>query len=175
MPRISRFQLQDSDRDGFTRKKISLVKDAPWKVGGEELDAPPPSRKSLGGEGDTNAADIRAGQNFEVGDLATPTAYDNPVIAVTAAGGITASTVHPWMYVAGSNTAVAITVNPQISAGRARQQLTLVGAGSAVTLSDQTGLSLAGGRPYRIDSGSIIVLMWDSSNSLWVERSRTVP
>src|SRR3990167_5963411 len=102
MAQISRFKLRDSARDGFTRKERSLVKDGPWKVGAEELDTPPPSKLPLGGEGDVSAGAALSANDFAVGDLATPAAYDNPTHYLTAAGGITVSTAHPWMYVVGS-------------------------------------------------------------------------
>ncbi len=175
MARLSRFKLRDSDRSGFTFKERELIKDAPWKVGGDERDVPPPSRHSLGGEGDINASGILSGNNYEIGDVVTPAAYDNPVNYITAAGGIQHSFVHPWMYVAGSNVNVTISANPAITAGREGQQLTLVGAGSIVTLTDGNGVALTGSRPYRIDSGSVIVLMYNTSNNAWNERSRTVP
>ena len=175
MARISRFKLRDSDRSGFTFKERSLVKDGAWKVGGDELDAPPPSKVSLGGEGDINAGAALTANDFQIGDLATPAAYDNPTNYITAAGGIVASRVHPWMYVVGSLSNVSITINPQISAGREGQQLVLVGVGSTVTLSHSTGLNMVGSAPFRVDSGSIIVLMYNTSNNLWNERSRTRP
>ena len=175
MARISRFKLRDSDRDGFTRKEISLVKDAPWKVGGEEHDTPPPSKVSLGGEGSVNAGDSLSANDFQIGDLATPAAYDNPINYLTAAGGVAASKAHPWMYVVGSLSNISITADPQITVGVEGQQLTLVGVGSTVTLSHGTGLNLVGGVPYRIDSGSVMVLMYNTSNNLWNERSRTAP
>ena len=177
MTRVSRFKLRDSDRSGFTFKERSLVKDGAWKVGGDELDVPPPSKRSLGGEGDINQGDALTSNDFQIGDLATPAAYDNPTNYITAAGGIVASKVHPWMYVVGSLDNISITINPQISAGVEGQQLTLVGVGSIVTLSHNTGLSLADSRPYRVDSGSIIVFIYTSGggSSIWTERSRTTP
>ena len=78
MATISRFQLQDSHRDGFTRKKRSLVKDGAWKVGADELDTPPPSKRPLGGEGDVAQGAALTTNDFEVGDLVTPAGYDNP-------------------------------------------------------------------------------------------------
>ena len=175
MARISRFKLRDSDRDGFTRKERSLVKDAPWKVGAEEHDTPPPSKRSLGGEGDVNTGESLPGNDFQIGDLATPAAYDHPLNYITAAGGITVSTAHPWMYVVGSLANVTLSADPQITAGVEGQQLTLVGAGSAVTLVNSAGCALWQGRPFRVDSGSIIVLMYNTAGSLWTELSRTTP
>ena len=175
MAKLSRFKKRVSDRSGFDFYEQSLVKDGTWKVGGDELDTPPPSRLSVGGEGDVSSGEALTSNDFAIGDLATPAAYDNPVNAITAAGGISVSTTHPWLYVVGSLNDVSITADPQLTIGVEGQQVTLVGVGSVVTLSHNTGLNLVGGVPYRIGSGSIIVLMYNSANALWNERSRTTP
>ena len=173
MARVSRFQLQDSDRDGFTRKKRSLIKDATWKVGGEEYDTPPPSRLSLGGEGEVSAGDVLSANSFGVVQItSTPTAYDHPVTYLTAAGGITPSFAHPWMYVVGSLENITVTADPQIGVGTEGKQLTLYGVGSTVRLSEGTGLSLTGAIPMVLGSGDIITFMYNTSNNLWRETSR---
>lgn len=176
MAKIPRFQLYNDDRTGFTKKKVGLVKDGRWRVDGSELDMPPPSTKSLGGEGEIAQGALNPSDGFAITDLATAASLDNPVVAVTAAGGIQPSFVHPWMYVVGSNANVIVSANPQIAAGVEGDILGLVGAGSSVTLANGNGLSLVAGRPYRIDSGSILVLMYHTgASAAWYETSRTVP
>ena len=145
-------------------------------MGGDELDTPPPSRLTLGGEGDVAQGDALVANSFGVVEItSTPTARDNPINYITAAGGITPSFVHPWMYVVGSLENITLTADPQIVAGTEGQQLTLYGVGSTVRISDGTGVALTGDRPYVIDSGSIITFFYTSGGAVWNETSRTVP
>ena len=175
MAHVSRFKLRDSDRDGFTRKEQSLVKDAPWKVGPDEYDTAPPSRKSLGGEGDVNKNDILSSNTFEIGDVATPSAYDNPVNYITAAGGITPSFVHPWMFVVGSNANVTLSANPQIAAGVEGKKLTVYGVGSTIRIIHGNGVVMVGSQPCVVDSGQLISFLYTASNgtAAWRETSRS--
>lgn len=174
--RISRYKKRVSDRSGFDSLERSLVKDGAWKVSGDDLDTSPPSRLSLGGEGDVSQGDALVANSFGVVEItSTPTARDNPINYITAAGGITPSFVHPWMYVVGSLSNITLTANPQVVAGTEAQQLTLYGVGSTIRISDGTGLTLVGGRPYVIDSGSIITFIYTSGGATWSETSRTVP
>ena len=176
MARISRFRKQVSDRSGFDFKAISLVKDGAWKVGGDERDTPPPSKLSLGGEGDVSQGDALVANSFGVVQItSTPAAYDNPVTYLTAAGGITPSFAHPWMFVVGSLENITLTADPKIVAGTEAQQLTLYGVGSTIRIANGTGLALMGSVPYVIGSGSIITFMYNTGGAVWSETSRTAP
>lgn len=160
MPRISRYKRRNSDRSGFTFYDIELVKDGPWKVAGEDYDAPPLSRVPLGGEGD-----ITPGSS-------TP-ASANPTVYLTAAGGITPSFTHPWMMVSGSNGAVTLVANPQIARGREGQMLTLQVVDSSVTLTHGTGVNLMGSLgTVTIRSGGVITLLYTTGGTVWNETSR---
>ena len=173
MPHVSRFQLQDSDRDGTTHTKQSLIKDSTWKVGADEKDTPPPSKLPLGGEGDTSPGDALIANSFGVVQItSTPAAYDHPTTYITAAGGITPSFVHPWMYLVGSLDNITVSANPQIGAGTEDRQLTLYGVGSSIRLSHGTGLILMGSIPMVIGSGDIITFMYSTGDTAWVETSR---
>ena len=173
MARISRFKLRDSDRSGFTFKERSLIKDGTWKVGGDEYDTPPPSKLSLGGEGDASTGDALVANSFGVVQItSTPAAYDNPINYITAAGGISPSFVHPWMYVVGSTENITVTADPQIGVGTEDKQLTLYGVGSTIRLAHGTGLVMAGSMPMVIGSGDIITFMYRTDDSVWVETSR---
>lgn len=178
MARISRFKLRDSDRDGFTRREIGMLKDGAWKVGPDEFDLPPLSKRSLGGQGDISASDALIANSFGITQITTiPAGYDNPITYVTAAGGITPSFVHPWMAVSGSLNNVTVTANPRIAAGVEGNRLTLVGAGSTITLPDGLGVALAGSATYVVALSSILCLVYTASNGAarWQETSRTVP
>ena len=173
MARISRYKLRDSDRSGFTFKERSLLKDGTWKVGGDEHDTPPPSRLSLGGESDVAMGDAVVANSFGIAEIAsTPTAYDHPITYVTAAGGISPSFAHPWMYVVGSLENITVSADPQIGVGTEGKQLTLYGVGSTIRLAHGTGLILVGSTPMVIDSGGIITFMYTTGNTAWHETSR---
>ena len=173
MDRISRFKLRDSDRSGFTFKEQSLIKDGTWKVGAGERDTPPPSKLSLGGEGDASLGDALTANSFGVVQITSPpAAYDHPITYITAAGGITPSFVHPWMYVVGSLDTITVTANPQVGVGTEDKQLTLYGVGSSIRLSHGTGLILTGSAPMVLDSGDILTLMYSTGDTAWIETSR---
>ena len=183
MARTSRFRKRDSDRSGFTFLDRELVVDEGSLVGADEFDTPPPSKKSLGGEGDISEGDVRVGA-FEgtVGETTASTAVKPKVQTVTAGGGITFSNriyessgeelnlVH--LQVVGSNlTNLNITVDPQVSAGRHGNKLVLEGVGSSVILEDGNGLSLR--RLINLDSGALINLFYTETDSVWMETSRS--
>lgn len=173
MPHISRYKLRDSDRDGATRKEISMVKQGPFKIGPDEFDSPPPSKQPLGGEGDVSA-NPRANSDFATAGTAKFTALNQvPTFYITAGGGITYASNQPWMYVAGSNLAVDISANPQISAGQQGNPLTLVCVGSDITLDNGTGLALMGSARFVMNSGSIITFLYQSGGTVWWETSRS--
>lgn len=173
MPHVSRFRKRRSDRSGFDYYETQLVKDKGLWLTPEELDQPPPSKRSLGGEGDVTATGTRANSTFTVANAeTTPTELDNPTVYITAAGGITATKTHPWMQVTGSNAAVNISANPQISAGRERDVLTLRGVGSNITLENGAGLSMMGSVPFVLESGRTITFYYSTANNAWNETSR---
>jgi hypothetical protein len=163
-----RFKLRLSDRSGFQYLERELVKDKGSRVGPDEFDDPPPSKISLGGEGD-----ISRGDYFR---SSTSTAIDldktNPTFFITAAGGITPSFSHPYMRVTGSNSAITITANPRISAGREGQVLTLFCTDSNITLNNGQGISLMGSRNLLLQSGGVAVFMFNTANNVWNETSR---
>lgn len=182
MARVSRFKLRDSERSGFTFKESQLRRDGGVLVGPDEYDQPPPSRQSLGGEGEVSG-DPRNRDGYVLG---ATTAQATTVYYITAAGGISATfrdpnatssedrITLPWMQIAGSNGAINITADPQITAGRDRQALTLECVGSNITLEDGTGLALMGDRPFTMTSGSIITFLYDTGGTgVWSETSRT--
>ena len=172
MPHVSRFKKKASDRSGFDFFERELLKDAPWKVAPDEFDTPPPSKRSLGGEGDISG-EPRANSGFStISNYDVPTEVENPIVYVLAANGITPS-LHPFMRITGSNAAVDITANPQITAGKEGQVLNLVCIDSSVTLDDGTGVTMLNGIGYQMRSGDISVFMYHSSGTVgWQETSR---
>jgi len=86
-----RLRKKTSDRSGFDYTWNEIVKDGGSNVGIDERDDPPPSKISLGGEGE-----VSRGTYFRD---STSTAIDsdktNPTFYITAAAGITPSFSHP--------------------------------------------------------------------------------
>ena len=175
MVRLSRFKKRSSDRSGFDSLERSLIKDGPWKVGGDERDTPPPSKTTLGGEGDVSRGAALTNNDFQIGDLAEPATTANPIVYVTAAGGVTPTYTHPFMLVMGSNLNVTVTADPQIAVGVEGNKLTLVGAGSTIRLSHGTGIIMVGSVPFIIGLSSTIVFMYHTAGDAWAETSRTYP
>jgi len=175
MAKQKRYKLRDSDRSGFTFKEIELVKDGSILVGPGEVDAPPPSRQSTGGEGELDRSGIRA--NW---DSYAPV-EERPVQLVTAAGGILFPTVpdsqgktdpnNSWVYVAGVSAITNLTVNPQVSAGRQNSIITIQCVSNNIILENGSGLSLR--RIFNMDSGAIINLIHNATDNLWYETSRS--
>ena len=100
--------------------------------------------------------------------------------SVTAAGGVTLSSISysNYVWIVGSGGAVTVTKTPSVTAGTADgQELRIIGtsATNTVTLQDQTnlassGLSLNGNWVGGKDS--VLTLHWDATQSLWIEDSR---
>ena len=175
MPRISRYKRRDSSRSGFTKWEISLVKDGPYKVDPDEFDTPPPSRKSLGGEGEVSGEFRPSGNSPDSGTLNTPSGFDNPTVYLTAAGGISPSFTHPWMRVSGSNGAITVTAVPAITRGREGQILTLQCVDSAFTLThgSANAINLMGSAgSVTVRSGGEITFYFSSGNLAWNEATR---
>lgn len=180
MPRISRFLKKSSDRSGFDGFRIQFVKDGPWIVAGEEKDAPPPSRFSLGGEGDL-AGEARTSSSFAgVPAVVTDTAAGLGQLTtyVTAAGGITPTFTHPWMRVTGSNAAITISAVPNIVRGKQDQILTVECVDSAVTLThgSANAVNLMGSLgALQLQSGMTVTFIYNTANQAWNEASRYRP
>ena len=168
MARISRYKLKDSDRSGFTCHEIDMVKDSGVLVSPDEFDEPPPSKISLGGEGETSPGFIRSETSLTIDSW-----RENPTVYITAAGGISYSLVHPYMRISGSNNAVNISANPQITRGKQGDILSIMCVGSNVTLENGTGLNLMNSSAFVMQSGAVITLIYTSGDLAWQETSRS--
>ena len=163
---------ETSDRSGFdnfdhTGKRLWRgIKQGGLLLEPTEFDTPPPSDKSLGGS-DVSRGSIRTGWDTTT----IPSISAQQIQYITAAGGISLSN-QPWLMVVGSNTVINITANPQIQLGVQGDVIGVQCVGSGVTLEDGTGLALAGDAPFAMTSGSIITLVCNRTDNLWVETSR---
>lgn len=162
-----RFRKRRSGRSGFDYLAHEMIKEGGVWIGPDERDDPPPSRLSLGGEGDIN----RGSYFRDTTSLTIDASRENPTFYITESG-ITAITNHPYMRVTGSNGAVTITANPAISVGREGQVLTLFCTDSSITINDGNGVCLMASRPISMTSGSVITLIFTTGGNVWQETSR---
>ena len=174
MPRISRFKRRLDDRTGFKHWEIDLVKDGPWKVDGIEWDVPPPSKRSLGGEGDTSAVSLRSNSDATGASVIASSGTQLVVTYVDTTTTLSPLLVQSWMPVSGSLAAITLAQTPQIAAGQVRQVLTLQCVDSAITISDGSGVNLMGTTVIQLNSGSIITFTYDTGGSVWQETSRSL-
>lgn len=168
MSKVSRYKLRRSDRSGFRYYENEMIRQNGSWIGPDEYDEPPPSNKSLGGEGDVNRDGIRTSTALTI-----EASRVNPTFYITAAGGISPNLNHPYMRISGSNGAIDISANPQIGSGKQNDVLTIFGVDSRVTLDEGTGLALANSQSFNVDSGSIITFIYNTGGSVWTEVDRT--
>ena len=163
---------ETSDRSGFDnfdrfgKKHWRSVRQNGLTLEPEEFDTPPPSDKSLGGA-DISTGDVRVNSDT----TSVPSVSAQQIQYITAGGGIVMSN-QPWIMVSGSNSAIDISANPQVQLGNQGQVIAIQCVGSNVTLDNGDGLSLMAGRSFVMISGSIINLVCNRTDNLWVETSR---
>ena len=174
--RKKKYLLRDSDRSGFTHRNVELFLDEGHLVSGDEYDAPPPSKRLVAGEGDVSPGDTRVNytsyavdaKNYTTTQVLEAASQISLHREVDNAGQYTY--IQSTVYVAGSNAGVALSSNPQIVASNHGDRLTVQGAGSAVSLSDGNGLNLRSA--ITLNSGTLINLVYNATDGLWVEGSR---
>jgi hypothetical protein len=176
--RKKKFLLRDSDRSGFTHRNVELFLDNGFLVAGDEFDAPPPSNKLYPDEGGVSPGDVRANPTDYSQQVATSVQYlvaasqINLNHQVDNAGQYTYN--KSIVYVSGSNSAVTLSSNPQIVASVQSDILTIQGVGSSVLLTNGNGIRLYSNY-LRLDSGSIVTFIYNSTDGLWCETSRQAP
>lgn len=175
-----RFLLRDSDRSGFTYKNIELVHDNGSLVGPDEFDMPPPSDRLYPGEGDVSPGDVRN----DYLSYSVQSAQMISVQYVTSASTISLNRqtdnagnytfIKSIVYVCGSAGDILLDSNPQISPSEHGDFLAVQGVGSSVTIRSGSGLSLYTSY-LKIDSGTIVNLIYNATNGVWHETSRMDP
>jgi len=166
MSKSNRFRKRISGRSGFDYLEKETIKEKGVWIGSDERDDPPPSRISLGGEGD-----VSRGSYFRE-STSSAVENENPTFYITAVGGITPTFSHPYMRVVGSNGAVTITANPKIASGAEGNVLTLFCTGSNISINHGNGVNLVGSKNLLMQSGSVAVFMYNTANNAWNETSR---
>ena len=168
MAKANRFRKRVSDRSGFYYLEKDMVKEDGIWIGIDERDTPPPSKFSLGGEGDISRGSFfRTSTSTEIDP-----AVENPTFYITAAGGISPNYDHPYMRVTGSNDAITVSANPQISVGQEGKVLTLFCTDSGITLANGNGVATIASTNIAMTSGSVSVFFFNSGNNAWNETSR---
>jgi len=164
MSRSNRFQKKTSDLSGFDYLEREMVKEGGIWIGLDERDDPPPSKISLGGEGE-----ISQGAYFR-SSTSTAVENENPTFLIDTV--INPVFTHPYMRVTGSNSAVTLSANPQIVAGQEGKVLTLFCTDSSITINNGNGVATIASTPIVMTSGSVSVFMFNSGNNAWNETSR---
>jgi len=168
MAKSNRFKKRTSDRSGFDYLEREMVKEAGEWIGPDERDDPPPSKVSLGGEGDINQGSyFRASTSTDI-----DASVLNPTFYITAAEGISPVYDHPYMRVSGSNGAITISANPSIAVGQEGKVLTLFCTDSQITINNGNGVATIASTPIVLNSGGISVFMFNSGDTAWKETSR---
>lgn len=177
------YKWWNSDRSGFqfgftpitnrpndyTRDPGRPVRDNGVQVAPDEYDEPPPSNKPLGGEGEIGTG-ARENSSFATDSnvYAIPQNYLIPVQYLTASSTIRWNYDNVPLYVSGSNTAVTLSSNPQITAGVPRQYISIQCVGSSVTLIDGNGIQIDFNVPRIVmASGGVATLIYNATDSLW--------
>lgn len=175
MSKQKRYRLRDSDRSGFTFKEIELVKDKGSLVGPDEFDAPPPSNQSTGGEGDVDRSGIRANWDTYTATNSRPSQVVSPNASISfniiPDSADHADPNNQWIYISGISSNTVMATSPQISRGYQNSIITLQCISNNVILKTGSGLSL--NRLYNMSSGSILSLIFNATDNLWHETSRS--
>ncbi len=179
-----RFRIYVSDRSGFEfgfqpitsrpnaygRESGKPVQDLNIKVSPEEFDTPPPSKQPLGGEGDISNGNIRPNSDPSTASNAFIVTSAN-LVSVSSSSSI-AWNQDPWTNIYGSLLTQTMAVNPQVVAGAQNQQITLLCVSNQITLLNGSGLGLRTTQ-LTMTSGSVLCLMYQTSNTIWQETSRS--
>lgn len=155
----------------IVRESGKPVLDNGLKVAPSGFDSPPPSKRSLGGEGDISG-DPRANSDFATPSNVNviPPESANVVVSVNSSTSI-AWNLQPVVLISGALVNQTMLVNPQFVPGAQGQQLTLQCVGSNVTLINGSGLVLHSTR-YIMSSGSLISLIYSATDNNFYETSR---
>ena len=177
-----RFRIYESDRSGFeygfkpvtsypnayTREAGKPTRDGNALVAPNEFDSPPPSKKSLGGEGDIGSG-VRDNSNFSTPSdvYIVPPESTKTIIYVNSSSSIRWNT-DPVVYIAGSNSTQIMSVNPQVIAGAQGQLIALECVGSNVTLLNGSGITTDFNvSSVSMSSGGVSTLFYSATDNTW--------
>ena len=172
-----RFRWWNSERSGFqfgfqplteapnqySREDGRPVYDKGLLVAPDEFDTPPPSTKSLGGQGE-----IGTGARTDAESTATPADGLIPVAYLSASTKVLWTFNNVPVYVVGSNLAVTLDANP-LALGPHGTYISIMGVGSAVTINSGNGITFdfLNVPSIVLNSGSIATLISNATDSTW--------
>jgi len=177
MAKVSRWKLRHSDRSGFRYFEEQMITEKGYKIGPDEHDTPPPSDESLGGEGEvqrggdfwpfygsytSNVAQVT--QTFTIGNSTNQVAFNKKSEDSSAFIKILSAT---------NNTTAVMGTGLQISAANNEDKLCIKCVGSYVLFTESRGLALVQSAPFLMASGAILNLVYNATDSLWHETSRS--
>ncbi len=167
------FQPLTSPPNAYTRESGRPVRDNGIQVAPDEFDQPPPSTKPLGGEGEIGTG-ARANSNFAVDSnvYLVPQESTIPTVSVNSSTSVSWNT-YQVVYIAGALAPQVMSVNPQVQLGQQNQQVCFMCVGSPITFINGSGLVLHTSR-YVMNSGSILNIIYNATDSLWYETSRGI-
>ncbi len=168
------FQPKTSEPNSYSRESGRPLSDLGLKVAPSSYDMPPPSKKSLGGEGDISG-DPRSnsGQSSYVDAFTIPAESTKNIVYVNSSSSINWNS-DPIVYIVGSNKTQTMSVNPQLIAGQEGQVLALECVGSSITLRSGSGLTLdLGGSFVTLVSGGVATLMYHVTNATTLKADNT--
>ena len=161
------FQPLTSPPNAYSREAGRPVYDKGVLVSPDEYDQPPPSTKSLGGEGE-----IGTGARADSSPATPSNVYDveNPIPIYY----LTASTKVPWTtenyptLITGSLSNVTLNNNP-LNPGTHGLYISLQGVGSSVTINSGNGITFdfINKPSLVIGSGAIVTLIYNATDSTW--------
>lgn len=162
------FQPITAEPNAYTRESGRPINDLGLKVNANSYDMPPPSKKSLGGEGDISGDPRQnSGQTNPSDAFIIPQESVKVIVYVNSSSAIQWN-LEPVVYIVGSNANQVMAVNPQLPAGSQNQQIALECVGSSVTLLNGSGITIFGGfSRLLMNSGAISVLEYQTDGTAW--------
>ena len=156
------FQPLTSPPNEYSRESGRPIYDNGVLIAPEEYDTPPPSTKSLGGEGE-----IGTGARANAESVTVPPGFSITVIYVNSSNSI-AWNDQPVVQIAGNLVAQVMAVNPQIQPGTPAKYIALECVGSSVTLINGSGITFDFNKPRVVmESGSIATIFYNATDSTW--------
>lgn len=161
------FQPITSKPNNYSRESGKPIDQAGLKVSPLSYDTPPPSKQSLGGEGDISG-DPRPDSNpLPASDaFVIPPESRNVIVNVDSSSSISWNT-QPIVYL--FNTVnLTMSVNPQIVPGQQGQLIAAQCVGSSITLKSGSGITFDFvASQLRMSSGGIVTLLYNATDSTW--------
>lgn len=163
------FRPLTSKPNDYTREAGRPIYDKGVQVAPDEFDTPPPSTKSLGGEGE-----IGTGARADSNPATASNVYVIPSESVPQIQYLTSTSKISWnynntpFYVTGSNQAVTLGANP-LALGPQGTYIAIQGVGFGVTINSGNGITFDFiNRPsITLNSGAIATLIANATDSTW--------